>query len=202
MSLEHVVFVGGSPCAGKSTLAERVSSAFGRRYVRCDDRWEDHVRAADPARQPTIARLGSMSFAEIFAQSAQVMLRDEIEAYREEWAFIRAELEAMPSPVIAEGAALMPELIASLEPEAHAAYLVPTEAFQREHYAQREWAWSLVNQTPDPSGTFERWMTRDARFADHVRAAALEYGFPVLVVDGSITIKETQVWLENALGLG
>ena len=129
------------------------------------------------------------------------MLRDEIEAYREEWSFIMAELALILEPVIAEGAALMPELVAGLTPRARAAYLVPNNDFQREHYARRDWAWNLCNQTPDPAGTFDGWMQRDAQFAAYIRETAVQYGFPVMVVDGSRTLEDAQTWLEDALRL-
>jgi hypothetical protein len=111
------------------------------------------------------------------------------------------ELALIPEPVMAEGAALMPELVAGLTPRARAAYLVPTNEFQREHYARRDWAWNLCNQTLDPARTFDGWMQRDARFAAYVRETAVQYGFPVMVVDGSRTLEDTQTWLENALRL-
>lgn len=204
MSLRRVLFVGGSPCAGKSTLAERIARRFGLQYFRCDDRWNDHAQAANPEQHPTMVRLGSMPLPAILSRAVEVMFRDEIEAYREEWSFMLAELALIPDPepVIAEGAALMPELVASLMPRARAAYLVPTNEFQREHYARRDWAWNLCKQTPDPAGTFDGWMQRDARFAAYMHETAIQHGFPVMVVDGSRTLEGTQGWLEDALGLG
>jgi 2-phosphoglycerate kinase len=201
VALEHVMFIGGSPCAGKSTLAERITQKYGLRYYACDDRWNDHAQLADPVRQPTMTYLTSRPWAEIMTRNVDVMLRDVILVYREQWALIYAELEDISEPVMAEGAALMPELIATLEPRARAVYLVPDERFQREHYARRGWAWGLTNQTDHPERTFDGWMTRDTRFAAHVHQTALERGFPILTVDGPKTIDETQTWLEDALGL-
>ncbi len=49
-----------------------------------------------------------------------------------------------------EGAALMPELVAGLTPGARAAYLEPTDEFQREHCARRAWAWNLCSHELGP----------------------------------------------------
>jgi hypothetical protein len=105
----------------------------------------------------------------------------------------------MDSPMIVEGAALMPALITSLGVHARAAYLVPTASFQREHYAKRDWAQALVNTTADPQRTFNHWMARDALFADYIEASAKSNTFPSLRVDGSLTLTETKIWLEQAL---
>jgi hypothetical protein len=139
MSLEQVVLLVGRH-ARASTLTERIARRFGLKYFRCDDRWNDHTQTTNPEQHPTMVRLGSMPLPAILSRAAKVMLHEEIEAYREEWAFIMTKLALIPEPVMTEGAALMPELVAGLTPRTRAVYLVPTNEFQCEHYARHDWA--------------------------------------------------------------
>ena len=129
------------------------------------------------------------------------MVRDELEANRELGLLALEDIRALRGPVVAEGMAFMPEVLATLGPGVRAAYMVPAEAFQLEHYRRRPWAWELASQTPDPQGMFDAWMARDAASARTVAASARAHGFPVLEVDGSLTLAETVAWLEARFGL-
>ncbi len=89
-----------------------------------------------------------------------------------------ADLRSMSGPVVAEGSALLPELLASHGVEAdRAVWMVPTPGFQRYHYAQRPWARRLLTGLPDAAGAFETWMQRDSQFAADVSAQAREFGY-------------------------
>jgi 2-phosphoglycerate kinase len=196
---ENLFFIGGSPCAGKTTLARQIANAHGLLYYNCDDRFSDHVNAANSGDHPTLTRMRSKSWVDLMTRDVKTMLRDEIAAFREQFVFIQSELEPVKSSTIVEGAALMPELITTLSVHARVAYLVPTASFQCEHYANRGWAQALANTTADPQRTFDHWMTRDVLFANYIEASAQSNAFPVLRVDGSLTFSETQSWLEKAL---
>jgi hypothetical protein len=115
--------------------------------------------------------------------------------------FALEDLQQIDSPVIAEGMAFMPELLVKLEPRVNAAYLIPTESFQRDHYAKREWAQSLLTTTDDPKGVFEKWMARDAANARTVFDQARTFDFPVLEVDGSSSLLDVSAWIEHQFRL-
>ena len=129
------------------------------------------------------------------------MIADELESNHELAAFALEDVDAIGSPVIAEGMPFMPDVMAKLQPRVNAVYLMPSSAFQRSRYAQREWAQRLLATTADPADIFERWMARDEANARFIRTRATALGFAVLEVDGRMSIEETVSWCENYLGL-
>ncbi len=55
--LDHVLWLGGSTCAGKTSVAKRLAASHGLRVYHCDDAFEDHRKRADPDRHPGFCRI-------------------------------------------------------------------------------------------------------------------------------------------------
>jgi hypothetical protein len=184
------LWIGGSPCSGKSTVAQRLAAADGWSLYSCDDHWDDHVARATRDRLPVLTKVGSLAADVRLRQPIDVQVADVFEAYREEFALIRADLADVAMPVIVEGAALLPELLATMGvPADRAVWMVPTEAFQRAYYARRPWARDLLAGTPDADDLFDAWMRRDAAFAGLVARHAEDLEYQVVWVDGSVSVE-------------
>lgn len=61
----HVYWIGGSPCAGKSTIADTLSASFGLTVYRCDDAYVPHQALITPERQPIFSRLAAATCDEV-----------------------------------------------------------------------------------------------------------------------------------------
>ena len=193
-------FIGGSPCAGKSTICDLLATRHGLRSYHCDEHYDAHLERAKAG--SVLAMLKHLTWQDIFVTwSLETMIETALKANQELAAFALEDVRQMDTPMIAEGMALMPELLDQLEPRANAVYLVPTETFQREHYAQRQWAQSLMASTNDPTGVFEKWMARDAANARTIAGQARALGFPVLEVDGAWDVMEVLGWVERQFSL-
>jgi dephospho-CoA kinase len=193
-------FIGGSPCAGKSTICDLLAARHGWQTYHCDEHYDAHLERAKPG--SILSKFRNMTWLEAFTtRSLETMIHNELEANRELGAFALEDLSAIDSPVMAEGMALMPELLVKLKPRVRAVYLIPTESFQREHYAKRDWAQSLLATTDDPKGVFEKWMARDAANARTICDQARAFDFPVLEVDGALDVMEVLEWVETQLML-
>jgi hypothetical protein len=180
------LWIGGSPCSGKSTVAQRLAATLGWPHYTCDDHWDDHVGRATRGRLPVLTKLGGLATDVRLRQSLEVQVADVFEAYREEFPLIREDLACASSPTVVEGAALLPELVAAVDiPTDRAVWLVPTEEFQRAHYARRRWARDLLAGASDADDLFETWMRRDAAFGRLVALQARDLGYRVFTVDGS-----------------
>jgi hypothetical protein len=132
-----------------------------------------------------------------------VATSDEFAFYREEFGMILEDIRSMPAgrPVLAEGAALLPELVDPLVSDLHRAiWIVPTEAFQLHHYSRREWIHEILAECENPDAAFATWMGRDAQFAKIVTRDALNRGFRVITVDGSRSIEELAAEVEEHFG--
>ncbi len=193
-------FIGGSPCSGKSTICDALAERHGLRAHHCDDHYDAHLSRALSG--SSLAQFQRLSWLEASTtHSLERMIADELSANVELAAFALEDVDAIGSPVIAEGMPFLPDVMATLQPRAGAVYLVPSPAFQRWLYAEREWAQGLLATTADSIGVFERWMARDASNARFIHARATALGFAVLEVDGRLSLEETVTWCERHLGL-
>jgi len=184
--LAHVYWIGGSPCSGKSSTAQALAERFGLRYYNCDEAFFRHASAVTPERQPAFHRVTHYSPEELWMRPVADLLADELAVYREEFPLIVADLLALPvdRPVIAEGAALLPERVAPLlAAQNRAVWMLPTPEFQWQHYRQRDWVKDVVKDCTDPAQAFRNWMERDVQFARQVRKQADLLGLSVIVVD-------------------
>ncbi len=199
-----VYWLGGSPCSGKTSVAEAIAARCGFNLFRCDDSLFEHLAAADPQRQPAMAHAWRLNWEERFMRPVEEQVADVLAIYGEEFELLLRQLAAYAPdrPVLAEGNAWLPELLrgAGVSPD-RAAYLVPTRDFQRTHYSRREFIKGILAQCADPQAAFNNWMERDARFGELVCAQSAAWGAAVLRVDGSLGLAEVQRWVEGAWGL-
>lgn len=202
-TMTHIYWLGGSPCAGKSTVAEMLARAYDWLYINCDSRFGDHQQQSDPHRQPTLHRLATLTSDEIWLTPVLDQVARVIAIYREEFPLLLADLAVAPTerPILLEGAALLPELVAPLATAEHAAWLVPTPTFQQHHYAQRPWIRDVLKGCSDPAQAFANWMQRDISFAQYVITTAQQHGLPLLQVDGSQSLAQTAAWVATQWGL-
>jgi hypothetical protein len=199
-----IYWIGGSPCSGKTTIADRLAARFGLRIYRCDDAYYVHEKLITE-QQPIFHKLTHATTDEIWLRPVDRQIAEELEIYREEFPFILADLEALPDdrPILAEGAALLPELIAAHGvPLNRCIWIVPTEDFQRHHYAQRDWRHDVLATCSNPEQGWKNWMSRDAGFAAAVAAQAIDLNFRLIVVDGSLSIDENDAIVVEHFGLG
>jgi 2-phosphoglycerate kinase len=184
--------MGGSPCSGKSSIAHILAREYGLQTYHCDDHYEAHLKRADPGKQPRISRASGVTWDEVWMHPVDYLVVREFAFYREEFEMIMEDLLAMPRscPILAEGAALLPECVAPLLAKLNQAiWIVPTEHFQRTQYARRDWVENILRQCRQPSEAWENWMGRDAAFARQVSLDARERQLTVLEVDGRQSIQ-------------
>jgi hypothetical protein len=198
--LAHVHWLGGSPCAGKSSVADALTIKYGCQLYRCDDAFERHASIITAERQPIFSALSSLSGDALWMRPQDQQIADEISLYKEEFELILADLLARPNtmPILAEGNALLPDLVAPLLTSSQQAFwMVPTPEFQMKYYAQRTWAKEIVAGCTNPEQAFANWMQRDISFAAYVVQEALEQGLPWLQVDGQLSLEENIEQIEQ-----
>lgn len=171
---------------------------------RCDDAFFEHAKRLDPGTQPVFHRLARASADETWLRPVQQQIDEEMELYREEFPMILKDLIALPDdgPIIAEGAALLPELLQPLGIDRQRMlWMVPTEAFQRHHYGQRAWRHDVLRECADPERGWENWMRRDAGFAREISRQANARDLALVTVDGARSIGEIAADVANRLHL-
>lgn len=185
--------LGGSPCSGKSTLAERLKDEFHFQYYKVDDHQDSHLKRCMLERHPTMYRYASMSWNERWGRPVSVQVQEVFAICRERFEMILQDLEQYDpaKPLILEGTALLPELLEAhrISPE-HVVYFVPTKEFQRRLYSRRPWIKDILKECEYPERAFENWMLRDQAFGRKILRQAMERNYRTILVDGGQTVDE------------
>jgi 2-phosphoglycerate kinase len=191
--LEGVFWLGGSPCSGKSSISEIITSRFGLDVYHVDEAFESHARRFDSLRQPALTKWSQSSWDQRWMQPVERLVQDVIACYREHFTLVLEDIFSLPKrqSLLVEGTALLPAQVASaLSSPSHAIWLIPTGDFQMAHYSKRDWVRGVLAQCSEPEVAFRNWMERDIRFAQWIEAEASATGLSLLRVDGHRTIEE------------
>ena len=151
-----------------------------------------------------MSNAAQMTWDEVWMRPVDVLVTRELAFYREEFELVIEDLLSIPrsTPIIAEGAALLPECVAPLLSHPNQAiWIVPIEQFQLKEYARREWVENILSQCRDPQQAWQNWMGRDAAFARTISQDAKDRGLYVIEVDGSQSIEEHAKMVAAHFGL-
>jgi uridine kinase len=191
--LNNIYWIGGSPCSGKSSIAEKLAREFSLLYYKCDDHMMSHINRGAQNDILIMKKYSVMSKDENWLRDIDSQVTDVLEFYRNSFDFILEDLAQTPldKVVLVEGSAILPELIKkhSIDPKKYIC-LVPTPEFQLTKYPEREWVKDYLVDCSNPSLAFSNWMKRDMMFAGRILKSAKELDLFVLNVDGSKTIDE------------
>lgn len=199
-----IYYIGGSPCCGKSTVAELLTKKHDLRYYKLDDYLDDYMQKLIEGGNALVARTLGYSMEEMWMRPPQLLCREEMEIYHDTLPLVRAALAQYPADtaVLAEGAGLLPkELYQQGVPSQRYVCITPTREFQSEKYAQRPWIGQYLTGCSDPDRAFANWMERDALFGEALRAAAQQCGYHTILVDGSKSAAEICRRVEEIFGL-
>ncbi len=193
---KRVLFIGGSPCSGKSTVAERISKQYGAHYFKVDDYLDTFIHRAAKRGYPACKKSVTMAPDEIWMREPSIQCEEEFLIYGEIAESVFAHLEKLDADfIVTEGAAYTPNVMAkpcvplSTEgTEKEYISMIPTPDFQISHYKKREWVPYILKGCSDKQQAFHNWMERDILFARQVKAACEENAIPCIVNDGSQTL--------------
>ncbi|MBM7692836.1 adenylate kinase family enzyme [Peribacillus deserti] len=91
--LSHVYWIGGSPCAGKTTLARKLATQYNFTYYKCDDCYEDHMSRSTADQQPAMYRIKDLTWSQVWSSqfcslTVDVQMQEVITVYQEQFQFI------------------------------------------------------------------------------------------------------------------
>ncbi|WP_088008140.1 hypothetical protein [Indiicoccus explosivorum] len=196
--LSHVYWIGGSPCAGKTSVARMLKEKYGFIYYKADDEHPAHVERSTEEQHPNMNRSRHLTWGEYWSARFSTVpvprqVEESIGFYEEQFSMVVEDLLALPdtSPVLVEGSVVLPKKVAPLLADPNRAiWLFPTPDFQVKHYSQREWIHHILKLTEDPDLAFQGWMEKEMGFARSVRESVKKYGFESIQVDDSKSLKE------------
>ena len=190
MKLGHVLWIGGSTCSGKSTIADRLAESRGLAIYHVDEHEQSHAERATAKQLPVYERWVGMSLSERWAMSSvDELVADTLAISQERLPMIIEDLD--DEPTVVEGFQVYPWLVAPLlRSSRQAVWLVCTPAFRRATHFSRPHAWAMPNQTDDPERAQENRLERDDRIGAEIASGAHDLGLRTIEVDGSRSLDD------------
>ena len=202
--MAEIYYIGGSPCSGKSTMAELLAEKYGFQYFKQDDYLEEYMRRGVQEERNLFKKVSLMSMEEMWMRPPAELCAEEIALYEIMFSYSIHDVLALSQEgtVIAEGAGFMPSLVKKINiDKSHYICVVPTKEFQVNMYSKRSWISHYLSDCSDPSKAFENWMERDALFAETVLQEAEAFGYASFIVDGVSSIEANLATIQNLFQL-
>lgn len=83
----NIYYIGGSPCAGKSSVAEILSRRYGLYYFKVDDFLDRYMQAGARRGCSVCRKAAGMNAEQIWMREPILQCRDEFDIYREIFEF-------------------------------------------------------------------------------------------------------------------
>ncbi|MCL2084714.1 MAG: AAA family ATPase [Oscillospiraceae bacterium] len=202
--MREIYFIGGSPCCGKSTIAEKISEKYGFLYYKADDFLTEFIEKGGADGHEWLKYVSEMSLDQLWLRAPEILNDEALLIYEKLFPYFINGLNKLDAdtPIITEGAAFAPSLVykAGVD-KTHYVCLVPTKEFQIRHYSKRLWVKDYLELCSDKDKAFSNWMERDVLFALSVLSQAKEIGYAAFVVDGAKSIDESYQFVINAFSL-
>ncbi len=189
----NLYYIGGSPCAGKSSVAEILSREYGLYYFKADDFLDRYMQAGARRGYPVCRKTAGMNAEQIWMREPILQCRDEFDIYREIFEFVAADLKRIDwkSGIITEGAVYLPELMKkSGISDSRYISITPTKEFQISHYRKRDFVPLVLEGCNDKERAFLNWMARDILFAKEVRRQCHKEKYVSVINDGNMDLDE------------
>lgn len=189
----NVYFIGGSPCAGKSTVAEILSKQYGLYYFKVDERLDEYTRRGARVDYDICKKQVEMSADQIWMRDPVLQCKEEFLFYEEVSSFLMEDLAKVCecNDVITEGAAYIPHIMKKfhISSDRYIA-LIPTKEFQIPHFRKRDWIPYVLDGCSNQEAAFDNWMERDVLFAEEVAQECNVLGYQLIRNNGELSIEE------------
>ena len=188
-----IYYIGGSPCAGKSSVAEILSQKYGLYYFKVDDFLDGYMRAGARKGHPICGKAVRMNAEQTWMREPLLQCREELAIYREIFEFVTADLKriAWKGGIITEGTAYLPKLMKrSGVPGNRYLSITPTIEFQVAHYRKRDFVPLVLEGCSDREAAFRNWVDRDALFAREVQRQCRDKDYYSVINDGTMELEK------------
>ncbi|MDQ2715210.1 MAG: hypothetical protein M3Z08_09915 [Chloroflexota bacterium] len=205
--LPHILWIGGSPCSGKSTISHTIAQI----YVFLDyhlDAWSNnHFARRIAAGDSEASTFLKMSMDERWIhRPVEVLVQEVFTSWTNHFSLVIEDLLALPKDnfIVAEGN-FFPACVAPYLSSPHQAiWLVPTDSFcekgrrQRQNeLSKRQKRHGVYNEGSDPEKRLRNIIARDCQLARYVKQQAEELSLTVHEVDGSRSREEMTELVER-----
>ncbi len=187
--LSHVYWIGGSACAGKTTIADILAKDHGFTVYHCEEHGYEHFERAMAAGTPAVDRIKFHRLEKVILHSPREFIDDSMAWAEEDFKMVLDDLYAMPKEKTVVEGALLPEYVHEIADPRQMIFMIAFEGSQREHFLELD-QWKVWQQRiEDPEGVFfENLITIFDFVSRAVHESATELGLKVMITDDESTI--------------
>lgn len=189
----NIYYIGGSPCAGKSSVAEILSKKHDLYYFKTDDFLDRYMQTGARKGYSVCRKVTSMNAEQVWMREPLVQCREEFDIYREIFELVATDLKLIDwkGGIITEGAVYLPELMKqSGISDSRYISITPAKEFQITHYRERDFVPLVLEGSSDKEKAFRNWMDRDILFAQEVQRQCQKENYVSVINDGTMEMDE------------
>ncbi len=202
---KNVIWLGGGPCAGKTTMSNRLAEKYDLQVYHCDEHHLQHKAIADPQEHPAMKRHFA-GWDEFFNRPVEEYVRWLEDSNAEQMQMVIADLLCgdLSKTMLVEGI-LAPGLLRRIAPYNQVVFLFATPEVIREQNFDREQTSDMMQalrRTSNPKQAKANVLDVTVQASENALELTKESGLTYFVRDLSITPSDTFAALENFLPLG
>jgi 2-phosphoglycerate kinase len=192
MDCSHVLWLGGAPDSGKTTIAMKLAERYQLQIYHYDRHDLDHHQRLAMTNPVYELFLAASLDERWITPDPEDLFQRMLASFRDRFSLLIEDLVALPREqrIIVEGFGLLPELLALIQVDpARALWLVPTQAFKLASMQRRNKP-SFGAQVSDPERAKLNVLMRDQLLTEFLKEQVSKYGYSLHEVDGSRTVYE------------
>ncbi len=184
-----IYWIGGSTCAGKTTISNALAANYGLTIYHCDDFIGKHTEKSNPQEQPNLNKISNASWNDILSMNVEEYLDWATSSFSEEFGMILEDLNKLSAdkPILVEGINLLPKLIKEVITNiGQAIWLVADETFYKKHQMKRQELFERLKECSNQEQALQNYMDNDLAFGKYILNDAKKLDLKVIeIVNGS-----------------
>lgn len=179
-----IYWIGGSTCAGKTTISNIIAAKYGLPVYHCDEYLEKHIDKSNATNHPNLNN--KLSLNDILSMEIEEYLNWSVDVFIEEFEMILEDLDKLSDgkPIVVEGVNLLPKLIKDeIIDIDHAVWLVASEMFYKKHQMHRIEMFERVKQCSNIEQALHNYMSDDLAFGKYILNDTKRLDMKVIVVE-------------------
>jgi 2-phosphoglycerate kinase len=170
-SIPPLYWIGGSTCAGKTTISNILSEKFGFTVYHCDEHLRKHIELSNINEHPNLNKAYKISWNEVLSMSVEEYLKWSIGLFTEEFEMILEDLRNLNfnRPALVEGVGIFPGLIYNRIPDVdHAVWVIADEVFYKKHQVERKELLERIKSCSNPEQALNNYLSYDLAMGRYI----------------------------------
>ena len=191
--LPLIYWLGGSTCAGKTTISNVLSENYGFTVYHCDEYLVKHIEKSNTQEHPNLNKIAKTSWNDILSMNIEEYLEWTTGSFHEEFDMILEDLYQLPNdkPILIEGINLLPKLIKEeIVNINHAVWLVADASFYIKHQMNRKELFERIKECSNQEQALQNYISNDLAFGKYILSETKKLGLNVLETTHESDIKK------------